>query len=250
MSENTSRPVKTYHSLWVKISHWVGTLGFLLLVFSGVEIIMVHPRLYWGNAGNDLMPALFEFPISRNYHHGGWAPAQAIFDQPNSPISAGRTYDIFNQNGWGRSLHFLAAWIMVFSGVYYLVIAIFSGHIKNNLIPRLKELTFETFVKEIKEHLKSSIAYLKGPQYGLLQKLSYLMVIFILLPTIALSGLTMSPAITASYPFLLTIFFGAQSARTIHFFAAVLLVLFLLIHIWMIVKSGFKKQLLAMTIKK
>ena len=137
MSENTSRPVKTYHSLWVKISHWVGTLGFLLLVFSGVEIIMVHPRLYWGNAGNDLMPALFEFPISRNYHHGGWAPAQAIFDQPNSPISAGRTYDIFNQNGWGRSLHFLAAWIMVFSGVYYLVIAIFSGHIKNNLIPRL-----------------------------------------------------------------------------------------------------------------
>jgi len=103
--------------------------------------------------------------------------------------------------------------------------------------------------KEIKEHLKASIAYLKGPQYGLLQKLSYLIVIFILLPTIALTGLTMSPAITASYPFLLTIFFGAQSARTLHFFAAVLLLLFLLIHVWMIVKSGFKKQMLAMTIK-
>jgi len=147
MSENTVRSIKTYHSKWVKITHWLGTLGFLLLVFSGVEILMVHPRLYWGNAGNDLMPALFEFPISRNYHHGGWSPAQAIFNQPNSPISAGRTYDIFNQNGWGRSLHFLAAWIMVFSGLFYLVIAVFSGHIKNNLIPRLKELTFVTLVK-------------------------------------------------------------------------------------------------------
>ncbi len=250
MLENIGKTKKTYHSLWVKLSHWLGTLAFLLLVFSGVEILMVHPRLYWGNAGNDLMPAIFELPISRNYHHGGWAQAQPFFNQPNSPISSARTYEIFNQNGWGRSLHFLAAWIMVFTGLVYLVIAILSGHIKNNLIPKLKELTFETFVKEITDHLKSTIAYLKGPQYGLLQKISYLIVIFILLPTIVLTGLTMSAAITASYPFLLTIFFGAQSARTIHFFAAVLLLLFLMIHVWMIVKSGFKNQMLAMTIKK
>ena len=126
----------------------------------------------------------------------------------------------------------------------------FTGHIKNNLLPRFNELTFELILKDIKDHLKAGLAYLKGPQYGLLQKISYLLVIFILLPIIVLTGLTMSPAIAASHPYLLTMFFGVQSARTIHFFASSFLFLFLIIHIWMIIKSGFKKQMLAMTIKK
>jgi thiosulfate reductase cytochrome b subunit len=250
MFKNSTQHFKTYHSTWVKISHWVGTLAFLLLLFTGVEILMVHPRLYWGNTGNDLTPALFELPISRNFQHGGWEKSQSFFNQPNSPVSAGRTYDIFIQNGWGRSLHFLAAWILVFTGLFYLMIALFSGHIKNQLLPKLKELTFSTFSKEIKEHLKLAIIYLKGPQYGLLQKISYLFVIFFLLPTIVLTGLTMSPAVTASYPFLLNIFFGAQSARTIHFFATSLLLFFVLIHVLMIILSGFKKQMNAMLFNK
>ena len=87
-------------------------------------------------------------------------------------------------------------------------------------------------------------------QYNLLQKWSYLAVIFFLLPVIALTGMTMSPAITASYPFLLKIFFGAQSARTIHFFASIALELFLLVHVVMIIKTGFKAQMRAMTIGK
>ena len=135
-------------------------------------------------------------------------------------------------------------------GIFYLVVALFSGHIKNQLLPKLNELTFATFSKEIKEHLRLTIVYLKGPQYGLMQKISYLMVIFFLLPTIALTGITMSPAVTASHPYLLQLFFGAQSARTIHFFAAVLLLLFVLIHVLMIVKSGFKKQMNGMLFNK
>lgn len=250
MFKNTANHFKTYHSTWVKISHWVGTLAFLFLLFSGIEILMVHPRLYWGNAGNDLTPALFELPISRNYQHGGWEKSQAFFDQKNAAVSAGRTYDIFNQNGWGRSLHFLAAWALVITGIFYLVIALFSGHIKYQLLPKLKELTFATFLKEIKEHLRLSIIYLKGPQYGLLQKISYLMVIFILVPTIVLTGLTMSPAVTASHPYLLDLFLGAQSARTIHFFATSLLLFFVLIHVFMIIQSGFKKQMNAMLFNK
>jgi thiosulfate reductase cytochrome b subunit len=250
MFKNPTHYIKTYHSNWVKISHWVGTLAFLLLLFTGIEILMVHPRLYWGNTGNDLTPALFELPISRNYQHGGWEKSQAFYAQTNSPVSAGRTYDIFNQNGWGRSLHFLSAWILVITGIFYLVFAFFSGHIKNQLLPQLNELTFSTFAKEIKEHFRLAIIYLKGPQYGLLQKISYLIVIFFLLPTIVLTGLTMSPAVTASHPYLLNLFFGAQSARTIHFFAATLLLFFVLIHVLMIIKSGFKKQMNAMLLNK
>jgi len=101
----------------------------------------VHPRLYWGEVGNDLTPALLELPISRNYQHGGWTHQVAYFPQPGSPISAIRTYEIFNENGWGRSLHFLGAWALVLTGAIYLLGGILSGHFRSNLIPRRRELS-------------------------------------------------------------------------------------------------------------
>lgn len=250
MSALSSPANNTSHKTWVKVTHWMGTISFLLLVFSGFEILMVHPRLYWGNVGNDLTHAWLELPISRNYHHGGWENAQPVFNYAGSPVSASRTYDIFNQNGWGRSLHFLSAWLLVIVGVVYLLTALFSGHVRRNLLPGAKELSFKNFFTDIRDHIRMNIVFVKGPQYGLLQKISYMIVLFILLPVIVLTGLTMSPAITAAHPFLLTIFFGEQSARSIHFIAATLLILFLLIHVVMIIRSGFKKHMLAMTIEK
>jgi len=239
----------TTHRPWVKLTHWIGTISFLLLVFTGSEILMVHPRLYWGNVGNDLTPALFELPISRNYHHGGWEASKPFFSTANSPVSASRTYDIFNKNGWGRSLHFLSAWVLVITGVIYLLIAIFSKHLYRNLWP--KGFSFRLFFDDIVNHVrmkKPPVA--NSSKYGLLQKCTYSIVLFFLVPVIILTGLTMSPAVTAAYPFLLKIFFGAQSARTIHFFAAVLLILFLIVHVVMIVRTGFKKQMRAMTFEK
>ncbi len=237
----------TQHSTWVKITHWMGTISFIFLLYTGIEIIMVHPRFYWGNVGNDLTPALFELPISRNYHHGGWSSSQPFFNNLSSPVSAVRTYDIFNKNGWGRSLHFLSAWVLVITGLIYLLTALYDRHVQRNILPRKSELTYKRLYEDVMNHLRLRIAFVKGPQYGLLQKISYSMVLFFLLPVIVLSGLTMSPAVTASCPFLLTLFFGAQSARTIHFFAVALLVLFLIVHIVMIIKSGFKKHIRAMT---
>jgi thiosulfate reductase cytochrome b subunit len=218
------------------MTHWVGTISFLLLVFSGVEILMVHPRLYWGQVGNDLTPALFELPVSRNYHHGGWT-------------GEGRTYDIFNQNGWGRSLHFLNAWILVATGLIYLFIALYTQHVRRNLLPGRREMSFRGVARDLLDHVRRRVDFVKGPRYGVLQKLSYCAVLFFLVPVTVLTGLTMSPAVTASNPWLLTLFFGAQSARTLHFFCAVLLILFLLVHVAMIVRSGFRKHLRAMTIE-
>ena len=236
------------HKRWVKLSHWIITISFFLLAFSGFVILMCHPRLYWGEVGNDLTPALFELPVSRNYQHGGWEKSTAFFETKNSPVSASRTYDIWNQNGWGRSLHFLSAWFLVVTGLGYLLWGTLSGHFKRNLFPGSKEFTLRSFGVDIKNHLRLVIMPASGgPNYGLLQKSSYLIVIFFLLPLVALTGMTMSPAITAAYPFLLKIFFVAQSARTIHFFASVALVLFLIIHVVMIIISGFKKQMRSMT---
>src|ERR1043165_8451288 len=109
------------HSRWVRLSHWIITASFIILAFTGFVILMAHPRLYWGEAGNDLTPALVELPISRNYRHGGWEKRAAFFEGAASPVSASRTYDIFNRNGWGRSLHFLAAWVFVLTGAAYLL---------------------------------------------------------------------------------------------------------------------------------
>ena len=239
------------HKRWVKSTHWIITLSFLALAFSGFIILMCHPRLYWGETGNDLTPALFELPVSRNYQHGGWEKNAPFFNVANSQVSASRTYDIFNKNGWGRSLHFLSAWILVLTGVVYLLAGIFTGHFRRHLWPRANELTRRIFWRELVNHLRMHVPpATKGPQYGLLQKCTYMVARFVLLPLIVLTGLTMSPAITAAYPFLLRMFGGFQSARTIHFFASVALVLFLIVHVVMVIRSGFKKQISSMTFGK
>jgi thiosulfate reductase cytochrome b subunit len=242
---------KTAHTRWVRVSHWIVTLSFLTLAFTGVVILMAHPRLYWGEVGNNLTPALIELPISRNHRHGGWEKSRPLFQDAAAPVTANRTYSIFNQNGWGRSLHFLAAWFLALSGAIYLLAGIFTGHFRRHLTPRLSELRFELFWREVRDHMRLRIrAATGGPQYGLLQKSAYFAVVFLALPLSVLTGLAMSPAITAAFPFLSRLFGGFQTARTIHFFAFVALMLFLLAHMAMIVKSGFRRQMRAMTIGK
>jgi thiosulfate reductase cytochrome b subunit len=241
----------TRHTRWVRVSHWIVTVGFLTLVFTGFVILMAHPRLYWGEVGNDLTPALFELPISRNYQHRGWENSVPFFQERASPVTASRTYDIFNQNGWGRSLHFLAAWLLVLTGAIYLLAGVFSGHFRRHLMPRPSELTPRQFWRDVREHARLRIrAATGGPHYGVLQKCSYFAVVFLALPLAVVTGLAMSPAITAAFPFLSGMFGGFQSARTVHFFASVALVLFLLVHVGMIIMSGFGRQMRAMTFGK
>jgi thiosulfate reductase cytochrome b subunit len=237
----------TGHARWVRLSHWVATLSFIGLAFSGYVILMAHPRLYWGNTGNDLTPALLELPISRNYRHGGFERAEPIFQDAQSPITAIRTFRMFNQNGWGRSLHFLSAWVLVGAGSLYLLIGALGRHFRRHLLPHRAELTASGFRQEIRDHLRLKIRPAAGgPSYGLLQKFAYSAVVFFVLPFTAITGLAMSPAIAAAVP-LPAIFGGVQSARTLHFAAFVILIGFLLVHVLMIVKSGFWRQMRAMT---
>ena len=237
------------HRFWVRISHWVIAVTFLVSAFTGFEIMMVHPRLYWGEVGNDLTPALLELPISRNYKHNGWEGKTAFFSGADSPVSANRTYDIFNENGWGRSLHFLSAWFLVIVGLTYLLMGIFTGHFKQRLFPGRGQFTLRLLWQDLKEHFRKQIQSETG-KYNLVQKYAYLAVVFLLLPLIVLTGMTMSPAIAAAFPFLLDVFGGTQSARTIHFFSSFAVELFLIVHVIMVIRSGFKQQIRAMTIGK
>ena len=239
----------TRHALWVRVSHWIVTASVFTLVFSGVAILMVHPRLYWGEVGNDLTPALLELPISRNYKHGGWSTPVPFFDQAGGPVSATHTFRLFNQNSWARSLHFLAAWGMLLPGALYLLIGVFGGHLRAHIWPGVRELAPRHLWRDVVDHVYFRIRPASGgPHYGVLQKTAYALVIFVAAPLLLLSGLTMAPAFTAAFPALLDVFGGYQSARTIHFLTFVWLALFVCVHVVMVIASGFRKQLRGMTV--
>ena len=234
------------HRSWVRICHWIAALSFVTLAFTGILILMVHPRLYWGEVGNDLTPALLEFPISNNHRPDELERTVTFAEYPGAPFSANRYYTIFNQNGWARSLHFLAAWFLVVVGSFYVIAGIITGHIWRNLLPRARELAPRTLWEDLKNHFRMQFGERGSGHYGLLQKCAYASVVFIVLPFMVLTGLTMSPAIEAAYPILLDLFGGYQSARTLHFFGFAALLLFLLVHIVMVVLTGFRRQMRAM----
>ncbi len=236
------------HAVWVRLSHWVLAVSALTLAFSGAVILMAHPRLYWGSVGNDLTPALVELPISRNYKHGGYTAPVPVVDGDASRVSAVLTYSIFNQNGWARSLHFLAAWWFVLPGALYLAAGA-AGHFRAHIWPRRGELAAGRLAGELRDHLRLRVRPATGgPHYGVLQKCAYAVVIFVVSPLMVLTGFAMSPTIAAALPFLQRMFGGFQSARTIHFASFAALLIFVVVHVVEVVRSGFRRQLRGMTL--
>ena len=237
------------HPRWVRLSHWIGAASLITLAFTGFVILMAHPRLYWGEVGNDLTPPLIELPVSRNYKHGGYDKPVPLTENASGPRSANRTYDIFNQNGWGRSLHFLSAWFLVLPGFLYVLLGLASGHFRRHIWPRVRELSPRLLGRDLAAHLRFGVPEASGAsRYGLLQKCAYSFVIFVAAPLMVATGLTMSPSVTAAWPFLLDLFGGIQSARTIHFFASAAIVLFVIVHVVMVIRSGFRRHMRAMTV--
>jgi thiosulfate reductase cytochrome b subunit len=146
-----------------------------------------------------------------------------------------------------RDWHFAIAWLFVLNGAVYLLFGLFSGHFRRDLAPNADQLRPRHILTDIWDHLR-----LRRPRgeaarrYNVLQKFTYLTVIFVLLPAMVLSGLTMSPAVTAVFPFLFDLFGGRQSARTIHFLAANLIVLFVLVHLFQVVVAGVLNEMRSM----
>jgi thiosulfate reductase cytochrome b subunit len=219
------------HSALVRVTHWITTLCFLALLVSGVEIVISHPRFYWGEAGNALTPPLFKLPI----------PAS------RSSVPTGYAFVLPDQNGWSRYLHFQAAWVAVLTGLLYTISGLFTGHLRSNLLPRKADLSWRAFSIAIANHLRfKRPSESEAWSYNLPQRLTYLFVIFVLFPLVIWTGLAMSPAIVSVFPAAVTVFGGQQSARTIHFFVSLFLVLFLLVHVAMISLAGFRNRTRAM----
>jgi thiosulfate reductase cytochrome b subunit len=219
------------HSALLRITHWITTLCFFALLVTGMEIVISHPRFYWGETGNVLTTPLFKIPIPSS----------------RSLVPTGYGYVLPDQNGWSRYLHFQSAWIVVLTGLLYVISAFFTGHLRKDLLPGKSDLSWRSFSNTIASHLRfARPSEAEAWSYNVLQRLSYLFVIFVLFPLIIWTGLAMSPAFVSAFPVTVTSLGGQQSARTIHFFVTIALVLFLLVHVVMICVAGFKSRMRAM----
>jgi thiosulfate reductase cytochrome b subunit len=223
--------ITSRHSALVRITHWITTLCFIALLVTGIEIVISHPRFYWGETGNDLTTPLFKLHI----------PASRAL------VPTGYGYVLPDQNGWSRYLHFQAAWIAVLTGLLYVLSGLFTGHFRKGLLPDKGDLSRRSLSSSIASHLRfARPSHAEAWSYNVLQRLSYLFVIFVLFPLVIWTGLAMSPGFVSAFPATVTVFGGQQSARTIHFFVSLALVLFLVVHVVMICVAGFRSRMRAM----
>jgi thiosulfate reductase cytochrome b subunit len=219
------------HSALVRVTHWITTLCFFALLVTGIEILISHPRFYWGETGNVLTKPLFQLPI------------------PSSRrlVPTGYGYVLHDQNGWSRALHFEAAWIAVLTGLLYVIFGVLTRHFRKNLVPSKTDFSWRVLWTSFRKPLcfqRPSAA--EALSYNGLQRLTYLFVIFVLFPLVIWSGLAMSLGFVSAFPWSVTLLGGRQSARTIHFFVSLALVLFLLVHVAMVCLAGFWSRTRAM----
>jgi thiosulfate reductase cytochrome b subunit len=219
------------HAALVRVTHWLTTLCFFALLVSGLELVVSHPRFYWGESGNVLTPALFSIPIPSS----------------RETVPTGYGYVLPDQNGWSRYLHFEAAWILVLTGALYVIWGASSGHFRKDMLPDAGDRSLQALSRAFVRHLRFPRPVAADAwSYNVVQRLAYLLVIFGLFPLVIWTGLAMSPAFVSVVPSTVTILGGRQSARTLHFLVTVALVAFLLVHVAMIWFAGFGARVKAM----
>ena len=221
------------HSIATRILHWLNALCVFIVLMSGLQIFNAHPRLYWGEYGANTDRAFIQ--ISGNAATGEKAfPHWATI--PSWQDLAG-----------GRRWHFFFAWVLVLNSALYLLISSASGHVRRDLLPTRQEISPRHITRDFLDHLRlRSSRGDAAKSYNVLQKLAYLGVVFGLAPMMLLTGLAMSPGIDAAAPWLLDVFGGRQSARTLHFLTAMLIALFIAVHIVMVILAGPVNELRSM----
>ncbi len=251
MDTNTGKgPLVYRQSRWTRLTHWLWAISLFFLMLTGLQIFNAHPTLYWGKeSGFEYDNAVLDIGARQVGDEvvGYTTILGSEFNTTGvlgaSGPAANRSYTAFP--GWltipsnrslatGRIIHFFFAWILVGTLAVWLAASLINGHLRRDLVITGSDL--KRLPQDIKNHARLKFHHAK--EYNVLQKMAYAGVLFVLLPLMILTGLTMSPSFNASAPILLDLFGGRQSARTIHFVVMLLLVGFFVVHMAMILAAG------------
>lgn len=239
------------HRLSTRLWHWINAVTLLVLLMSGLMIFNAHSRLYWGqygantdyawlvidDAGDTGFVEISGVRIETTGVLGIWADSEGEIKRRAFPhwITIPSAYDLQAARRW----HFTFSWILAVALTLYMMRSLWNGHVRRDLHIRKWEWSPRHIWHDITAHARLRFPTgAAAKNYNILQKISYIGVIFILLPLIIFTGLTMSPAMNAAWPWLLDLFGGRQSARSLHFIAAFLLVGFFFVHIMMVLLAG------------
>ena len=246
------------HRLVVRITHWVNALCIFFLVGSGLQIFNAHPALYWGevstfNENNipvDTFLAIGTYLDANGEQRGFTQFMGGDFIDTTGFLGLSRyrgeevqrafpswmTIPSWRDLAAGRLWHFFFAWIFVINGMVYVAYGLAGRHIWRNLVPARDQ--WRQFGRTVWDHMRLRFPHgQEALRYNILQKLAYLVVIVALI-LMVVTGLCMSPGLNASVPWLPELFGGRQSARTIHFISATIVVLFVVVHIVLVLISG------------
>lgn len=254
-TEAPGRTIAYYrHRLPVRLLHWINVVSLVVLLMSGLQIFNAHPHLYWGKSSYTGAAPLLSIE-SRNAPDGSALGITRVFGHEfdttgvlgaSRDAAGGWTQRAFPQ--WAtipgpyslsgaRQWHFLFAWVLVLNGLAYLLWSIGSRHLRGDLAPTREDL--RGIGTSISDHVR--FRHPTGDaarRYNVLQKLAYLSIIFAVLPMVIVMGWAMSPWLNALWPGWVDWFGGRQSARTLHFVAALLLVAFTVVHVFEVIISG------------
>jgi thiosulfate reductase cytochrome b subunit len=245
-------------SIWTRATHWIWAVCLFFLLFSGLQIFNAHPTLYIGQqSGFGFDNAVLKMgavntpagPRGRTTLFGHTFDTSGVFGMSgpeDSPefrgMPAALTIPSYRDLATGRVVHFFFAWLLVGTLFVWLCAGFANGHIRRDLAPTGKDIA--NLPRDVADHARLRFHHRRS--YNVLQKLSYGSVLFVLLPLMVLTGLTMSPGMDAAWPWLLEIFGGRQTARTIHFVVMLLLVIFFVVHLLMVLLAGPLNELRSM----
>ncbi len=243
------------HRAVIRLTHWVGVVCVTLLLMSGLQIFNAHPALYAGQASNFTHPIA---AIGTGQKNGAETGVTTIFgfsfnttgflglsgkdNSDEHAFPAWLTLPSDQDLAAGRRWHFFFAWLLVFDGLIYFIYSLASGHVWRDLIPPAQQMRH--IGTSILEHAR--LRFPRERHYNVLQRLTYLIILFIVLPLMIATGLTMSPGMDAAFHGLTAFFGGRQTARSIHFLCAFLLTAFAFVHIAMVLVSGALNNLRSM----
>jgi thiosulfate reductase cytochrome b subunit len=247
------------HAMPTRIWHWVNAVTLLVMLMSGLMIFNAHPRLYWGHYGANADPAWLEVrsTATNGYLRIGAAEVRTTGVLGHWRNDAGAvkrwafphwaTIPSYYSLADGRRWHLFFAWVLALSMTAYMLWSLLAGHVRRDLHVSRAEWSPRHIWHDIKDHARLRFPTgAAAARYNVLQKLAYIGVIFVLLPLMVATGLAMSPGMNAAAPWLIDLFGGRQSARSVHFIATWALVAFFVVHMAMVLLAGPLNELRSM----